>query len=140
MLDQKYNADEKKGKGGPSFARYQETVYDLKGLLVVLRKRGGDKEMLTSIYQIMNSCLLRQYIQANDKYLELSIGNAPWPMGVAMLGITVKKNIQRVSHVLTEETTRKWMQAIKRVISVCQEMYPPTEIGKIVGYSVNSIL
>ena len=70
----------------------EETASDFKGFEKVLKKRSGDKEMVTSIYHIMNCCLVRENIEANDKYIQLSIGNAPWPMGVAMLGITVKKN------------------------------------------------
>ncbi len=68
----------------------------------------------------MNCCLIRQYTKANDKYIQLSIGNAPWPMGVAMLGITVKRNAPKLSHVFNDEMTRKWMQALKRIISVSQ--------------------
>lgn len=73
---------------------------DLATFIKVLKAKAGDKEMITSIYHIMNCCLVREFGQANDKYIQLSIGNAPWPMGVAMLGITVKKNAQRLSHVL----------------------------------------
>jgi len=67
-----------------------------------LKKRGGDKDMIRSIYHIMNCCLVREYILANDKYIDLSVGNAPWPMGVAMLSITVRRNAVKVSHVLDE--------------------------------------
>lgn len=56
--------------------------------------------MIESIYHIMNCCLIREYVQANNRYIELSIGKAPWPMGVAMLGITVRKNAERLSYVL----------------------------------------
>jgi len=59
-------------------------------------------------------------VQANTRYIELSIGNAPWPMGVAMLGITVRKNAERLSYVLDNEITRKWMQGIKRLVTVSQ--------------------
>jgi hypothetical protein len=45
-------------------------------------------------------------------------------MGVAMLGITVRKNAERLSYVLDNEITRKWMQGIKRLITVSQELYP----------------
>lgn len=76
--------------------------------------------MVTSVYHIMNNCLIRDYIAANDRYILLSIGNAPWPMGEAMLSLTVKRNAQRLSHVLTDTVTRKWMQAVKRLITVSQ--------------------
>lgn len=35
----------------------------------------------------MHYCILREYVKAHDKYLEISIGNSPWPMGVTMVGI-----------------------------------------------------
>jgi hypothetical protein len=37
-----------------------------------------------------------------------------------MLGITVKRNAPKLSHVFNDEMTRKWMQALKRIISVSQ--------------------
>jgi pre-mRNA-splicing factor 18 len=67
-----------------------------------LKQKAGDKDMIISTYHIMNCCLVREFIQAHDKYIELSIGTAPWPMGVAMLGITVKRNALRLSHVLND--------------------------------------
>lgn len=80
--------------------------------------------MITSIYNIINCCLVREFVQANDKYIDLSVGNAPWPMGEAMLSIIVRKNSQKLSHVLDQEMTRKWMQGIKRLISVSEQLYP----------------
>lgn len=35
----------------------------------------------------------RQYQRANDSYLRLSIGNAPWPIGVTMVGYVYPSNI-----------------------------------------------
>ena len=77
---------------------------------------------------------------ANDRYIDLSVGNAPWPLGVAMLSITVRRNSPKVSHVLNDEVTRKWMQSIKRLISVSTEMYPNADDFKKVGYSIKSII
>ena len=96
--------------------------------------------MIRSVYHIVNCCLVREYIQANDKYIDLSIGNAPWPLGVAMLSITVKRNSPKVSHVLNEESTRKWMQVIKRLISVSQELYPSEDDFKKVGFTVKTLI
>jgi pre-mRNA-splicing factor 18 len=81
---------------------YEHTMSELKSFLKVLQHRGGDKNMILSIYHIMNCCLVREYVQANDKYIQLSIGNAPWPMGIAMLSITVKRNEDKLTHVLND--------------------------------------
>ena len=57
-----------------------------------------------------------------------------------MLSITVRRNAPKVSHVLNEETTRKWMQCIKRIISVSQEIYPSHDDYKKVGYSIKGMI
>ena len=54
-------------------------------------------------------------IQANDAYLSMAIGNAPWPIGVTMVGIharTGREKIfsQQIAHVLNDETQRKYIQ------------------------------
>lgn len=61
----------------------------------------------------------RQYIKANDAYLKLSIGNAPWPIGVTMVGIHERSGrekifSQHVAHVLNDEVSRKYIQSLKR--------------------------
>ena len=53
--------------------------------------------------------------QANDAYLEMAIGNAPWPIGVTMVGIHArtgreKINDKNIAHVLNDETQRKYIQ------------------------------
>ena len=107
----------------------------------VLRQKKGDKEMIKGVYYIVNCCLIREYIVANDRYMDLSIGNAPWPLGIAMLSITVKRNGPHVSHVLSSEMSRKWMLVIKRLIAVSQELYPNlVDDYKKVGYSVKSMI
>ena len=54
-------------------------------------------------------------LQANDAYLSMAIGNAPWPIGVTMVGIharTGREKIfsQQIAHVLNDETQRKYIQ------------------------------
>ncbi len=101
-LQLKYNSEQLREKHKESWLRYEQSVLDMKSFSSVLKWRGGDKDMIRSIYYIMNCCLVREYIQANDKYIDLSVGNAPWPLGIAMLSITVKRNSPKVSHVLND--------------------------------------
>ena len=42
--------------------------------------------MLHRLAEIVHHMQKRQYQRANDAYLRLSIGNAPWPIGVTMVG------------------------------------------------------
>jgi pre-mRNA-splicing factor 18 len=55
------------------------------------------------------------HFQANDAYLEMAIGNAPWPIGVTMVGIHARTGREKifarnVAHVLNDETQRKYIQ------------------------------
>lgn len=43
-------------------------------------------DVLGRIAEIVHHMQMRQYQRANDSYLRLSIGNAPWPIGVTMVG------------------------------------------------------
>ena len=59
----------------------------------------------------------------------LAIGNAAWPMGVTMVGIHERAGRERIfsqntAHVLNDEQSRKYVQAIKRIMTFCQHKYP----------------
>jgi pre-mRNA-splicing factor 18 len=61
----------------------------------------------------------RSYQQANDAYLRMSIGNAAWPIGVTSVGLHERSSERKISedvvaHVMNDEVSRKWIQAIKR--------------------------
>ena len=44
-------------------------------------------DILVSVLEIVRQLRDRNYVKANDAYLGMAIGNAPWPMGVTMVGI-----------------------------------------------------
>lgn len=46
----------------------------------------------------------RDYIQANNAYMEMAIGNAPWPVGVTRSGIICHHHFQLISGWHTEIT------------------------------------
>lgn len=74
-------------------------------------------------------CLDKDYIRAHDKYIELAIGNSPWPMGVTMVGIHERSGRSKiyqsqVAHILNDDTTKKYLQSVKRIISLVQRKYP----------------
>jgi pre-mRNA-splicing factor 18 len=93
--------------------------------------------MLVRIAEIVHYMQKRQYQRANDSYLRLSIGNAPWPIGVTMVGYATflllsfdfvliscisihersareKISADQVAHVLNDEVSRKYIQSLKR--------------------------
>lgn len=69
----------------------------------------------------------------------MAIGNAPWPLGVTMVGIharTGREKIfsQQIAHVLNDETQRKFIQGLKRLMTACQRLYP-TDPSKTLEYN-----
>ncbi|XP_068758650.1 pre-mRNA-splicing factor 18-like isoform X2 [Montipora capricornis] len=96
-------------------------------------------DILGSLTSIIMSLLEREYVKANDSYLQMAIGNAPWPIGVTMVGIharTGREKIfaQNVAHVLNDETQRKYIQGLKRLMTFCQKKFP-ADPSKSVEYN-----
>lgn len=111
--------------------------------------------------------LERNYIKANEFFLEMAIGNAPWPIGATMVGIHARPGRERIASkhvarkhafilslfiknhnyipifvaflkdVLNDETQRKYIQGVKRLISKAQQ-YFPTDPSKCVEYGVQN--
>jgi len=72
--------------------------------------------------EIVQMLVQREYINANDAYLRMAIGNAAWPIGVTNVGIhsrTGREKIfsQNIAHVLNDETQRKYIQVRARAKS-----------------------
>jgi pre-mRNA-splicing factor 18 len=77
----------------------------------------------------------REYLRANDAYLRLSIGNAPWPIGVTMVGIHERSGREKifssnVAHALNDETSRKYIQSLKRLLTFAQAIRPPQDCSQ----------
>ena len=88
----------------------------MKPIIKLIKKdgKGLADEILSSLYIIVNYCMLKEYIKANDVYMKLCIGNAPWPLGVTMVGIhersgRTKIYSSEVAHILNDETKRKYL-------------------------------
>lgn len=64
-----------------------QSAENLKPLMKQLRKRELEADVLQALAEIVHWMQKREYLKANDAYLRLSIGNAPWPIGVTMVGI-----------------------------------------------------
>jgi pre-mRNA-splicing factor 18 len=83
--------------------------------------------MLKNIAEIVHFMQNRKYQSANDAYLRMSIGNAPWPIGVTMVGIHERSAREKISsdqvaHVLNDEISRKYIQSLKRCVSFERDM------------------
>ena len=101
----------------------------MKPLLKMLKKQTCTDDVRDSLVKMITLSLHREYILAHEKYMEMAVGNAPWPIGVTNAGIharPARENIfsKNVAHVLNDENQRKYIQGMKRLITKAQEYYP----------------
>lgn len=119
-------------------ATYTQTKDYLKPLLRKLKNKSLPEDILDSLTDITRNLLKRHYLRASDGYLQMAIGNAPWPIGVTMVGIHARTGREKifsknVAHVMNDETQRKYIQGLKRLMTKCQE-YFPTDPSRCVEY------
>lgn len=120
-------------------ATHKQTESYLKPLFRKLRKKTLPQDIKESITDIIKFMLQREYVKANDAYLQMAIGNAPWPIGVTMVGIHARTGREKifskhVAHVLNDETQRKYIQGLKRLMTICQKHFS-TDPSKCVEYN-----
>ncbi|TFK50069.1 Prp18-domain-containing protein [Heliocybe sulcata] len=125
-------------QGKLAAATQKQAADYLKPLLKLLRARTLPSDVLARIAEIVHYMQNRQYQRANDAYLRLSIGNAPWPIGVTMVGIHERSAREKISsdqvaHVLNDEVSRKYIQSLKRLLTFAQTKYPPDDATQRMG-------
>ncbi|XP_050308552.1 pre-mRNA-splicing factor 18 [Anthonomus grandis grandis] len=125
-------------KGKLQGATYAQTQVYLKPLLRKLKSFTLPEDISDSLTEIIMHLLNRNYLKASDAYLQMAIGNAPWPIGVTMVGIHARTGREKifsknVAHVMNDETQRKYIQGLKRLMTKCQE-YFPTDPSRCVEY------
>lgn len=116
-------------QGRMAFVLQKQAKESLKPLFKHLKRDELPADILPRLAQICGQLQDREYTEANSVYLKIAIGNAPWPIGVTMVGIHERSARERISssqvaHALNDEATRKWLQALKRVITFCESKYP----------------
>lgn len=126
---------------------------NLKPLMKSLKAHSTNNDIRGHLCHIVRLCVIeKDYIQvsdglestlidlfqANNAYMEMAIGNAPWPIGVTRSGVhqrpgSAKAYVSNIAHVLNDETQRKYIHGIKRILTKCQALYP-SDPSKCVEY------
>lgn len=93
---------------------------------LVFRLQNVPSDILGHLTKIVDFCRERNYVKANESYLEMAIGNAAWPMGVTMVGIHERAGREKIfsqhtAHVLNDENQRKYIQGVKRLMTYAQK-------------------
>lgn len=61
------------------------------------QKKSLPSDILDSLTKLFLQVLERNYIKANEFFLEMAIGNAPWPIGATMVGIHARPGRERIA-------------------------------------------
>ncbi|KAI8072550.1 Prp18 domain-containing protein [Gongronella butleri] len=135
-IDARPEEERQSGPGKRAAVLQKQTIEHIKPLLRRLKKMTMEPDVLARVAEITRFMQIRQYRDAQDSYLQLSIGNAPWPIGVTMVGIherSAREKIfsSQVAHVLNDETSRKWIQGVKRLMTFIQTKYPPDTMSQL---------
>jgi len=137
-MDERPDSVKRTMQGKLAAATQKQSAEYLKPLFKLIRARNLPPDMLARVAEIVHYMQSRQYQKANDSYLRLSIGNAPWPIGVTMVGIhersaREKISADQVAHVLNDEVSRKYIQSLKRLLTFSQTKYPPYDVTQLMG-------
>ncbi|OQV23970.1 Pre-mRNA-splicing factor 18 [Hypsibius exemplaris] len=116
-------------KGKLDRGTYVQTEDYLKSLFQKLRNKSLQDDISANLFKIIVYSLDGEYVRANEVFLQMAIGNAPWPIGVTAVGIHSRPGrekvfTQMIAHVLNDETQRKYIQGFKRLMTKMQQLYP----------------
>eukprot|EP00928_Gymnodinium_smaydae_P021520 TRINITY_DN18408_c0_g1_i1.p1 TRINITY_DN18408_c0_g1~~TRINITY_DN18408_c0_g1_i1.p1 ORF type:complete len:628 (+),score=132.99 TRINITY_DN18408_c0_g1_i1:139-1884(+) len=110
-------------------ANFRQSKQYLRPLRRALRDSSVGRGMIRSIAAVASACERRDYKEAKESYMRLAIGNQAWPMGITMVTFHDRANRHKisedsVSHILNDETTRKYVQMVKRLVSFHEQRWP----------------
>ncbi|EPX73623.1 U5 snRNP-associated protein Prp18 [Schizosaccharomyces octosporus yFS286] len=108
---------------------FRQAKQDLETLIRLLIEDSLNDNILSKVAEICYLCQRKEFVKANDVYLQLTIGNAPWPIGVTMVGIHERSAHQRLQRdpntsILKDEKKRRCLQALKRFITFSERENP----------------
>jgi len=110
-------------------ATFELSLTAMKSLYKQLKRGTCPDDLQRGLWLILLAMQRRDYREAMDVYLRISIGNAPWPIGVTMVGIHERSAREKIysnsqAHIMHDEASRKFLQAVKRCITFCQRRFP----------------
>lgn len=128
-LDEMPDAERRTAKGKAAAATCKQCARYLEPLFRLCNRKALPGDVRRALVDVVRCCVRRDYLAATGSYIKLAIGNSPWPIGVTMVGIHERSAREKihgngVAHVMNDETTRKYLQSVKRLMTFCQRRYP----------------
>jgi len=143
-LNDRSEAEKLSQDGKAETARQKQARRDIKPFFKLLKNRNSTPEIVRHVTAVVDALLKREYSLAEEKYLEMSIGNAPWPMGVTQVGIHERAGRSKIfssqiAHILNDESQRKYIQAMKRYMTFAEKLYPPYSFQELERMRIEKI-
>lgn len=96
FLDARSDDEKRTVQGKLASATQAQAGEYLKPFFKSLKRKELPDDVIARITEICYWMQRREYMKANDSYLQLSIGNAPWPIGVTMVGKNISKYLEGI--------------------------------------------
>lgn len=125
-LDEMTDQEKKEFEAKQFIKQYNEAKDNLTPLIRRLEKNDTPLNILGSLYKIFKHVEAKEYLLANDTYLNLAIGNSPWINDTGATSIHERSTRERMDerHSKTQvlnEKQRKYIQSVKRLISFIEK-------------------
>merc|ERR1719345_595311 len=109
--------------------QFRQSKQYLRPLRKMLRDGSINPSIVSSLGYIADACISKDYKEAKEAYMRLAIGNSAWPIGVTTVTFHDRPNRhligeENVAHILNDETTRKYVQMVKRLVSYSEKRWP----------------
>jgi len=121
--------ERKSGQGRMETTKHKQTKEFIRPFFKMCQHKTVPADILKACMKIVESCKQKNYVEANNAYYRMAIGNDPWPMGVTMVGIHERSAHEKIAksgqaHILNDDVQRKYISAIKRLMTFAQSQNP----------------
>ncbi|KAI9711239.1 MAG: mRNA splicing protein prp18 [Bogoriella megaspora] len=137
-LNQRPDEVKESYSGKAALNSMRQAIEDMRPFFRTLERGQMEDGVLEPVVEIVKAAQERRYVDANNGYLRLSIGKAAWPIGVTMVGIHERSSREKLhesdkAHIMSDETTRKYLQSMKRCLTFAQTRWPPDDQMQLMG-------
>lgn len=113
-----------------------QTTETLLPLIRKLQNDTVDHHLKLDLHEFVKHAVAHRYADASKAYLKISIGNAAWPIGVGKVFIQERASMDRIataSHLLNNDAARRYVQALKRLLTRSAVFWPATDPAQNIG-------
>jgi pre-mRNA-splicing factor 18 len=101
----------------------------IRPLFKACKRKHVEYDILEKLALIVGCCEDGKFLEAHEHYLKCAIGNAAWPIGLTMVGIHERSGREKISsskvaHIMNNESQRKYLQSVKRLMTFAQTKRP----------------